>query len=79
MAELLKLNFEKEFEKFKTKIELLNEKENNFEDNLKNYCEFLRGSISIKTESLINDLNRECNKLCEKLDTFEKEFIAFAL
>jgi hypothetical protein len=37
MAELLKLNFEKEFEKFKTKIELLNEKENNFEDNsLKN-------------------------------------------
>jgi hypothetical protein len=71
--EFIKLEFKKEFEKFKSKINDSSNLQLNFKNKLNDYCNTIRCEVITKTESAINNLNNICNELCKTIDAYEDE------
>jgi hypothetical protein len=69
--EFIQLNFKEQLEKFKTTIDGLDEKQQNYKSNLSEYCELVRSQIILRTESLIYKLNKHCDEMCKKVDQYE--------
>jgi hypothetical protein len=48
-------------------------------ENLRKYCEFIRGDIRVVTESVVNDLYKMSDELVDKIDTYETQCIQAAV
>jgi hypothetical protein len=65
------IHFKEELDKFERTINSLNDKQQNYKRDLSDYCEFVRSRIVLRTESIITDLNKHCDEMCETIDDYE--------